>query len=161
MKICSKFNFSSIHPLQIHPWNWDNFNAKNLWNFLQLGNASMPMWRILIYDNKKKSCQNNNTFCNWHPFHALFLWKHNGHFHFYFFLFFSIYILIFSQERMFKDGRNWKNTQLYVAPFYFSQNFLRRKISLKNKFIWNLWKSHVCVCAKIELGFWSFKIICF
>jgi hypothetical protein len=26
----------------IHPWNWDDFNAKNLWSW-QLGNASMPM----------------------------------------------------------------------------------------------------------------------
>jgi hypothetical protein len=62
------------------------------------------------------------------------------------------------QGRTFGDGFNWKDTHLYVTPFYFSQDFLKRKNSLKNKFIWNLWKSHVCVCAEIELGFWGFKI---
>jgi hypothetical protein len=43
MKICSySFKKSSIHPFKIHPWNQDDFNAKNSWNW-QLGNASMPM----------------------------------------------------------------------------------------------------------------------
>jgi hypothetical protein len=44
-------------------------------------------------------------------------------------------ILIFSKGRMFGDGPNWKDTYLYVAPFYFSQDFLQRKNSLRNKFI--------------------------
>jgi hypothetical protein len=47
----------------------------------------------------------------------------------------SIGILIFSQGRMFGDGPNWKDTHLYVAPFYFSQDFLREKISPRDKFI--------------------------
>jgi hypothetical protein len=47
----------------------------------------------------------------------------------------SIGILIFSQGRMFGDGHNWKDTHLYVTLFYFSQDFLRKKNSLKNKFI--------------------------
>jgi hypothetical protein len=32
----------SIFIKKIHPWNWYNFNAKNLWSW-QLANASMPM----------------------------------------------------------------------------------------------------------------------
>jgi hypothetical protein len=47
----------------------------------------------------------------------------------------SIGILILSKGRMFGDGPNWKDTHLYVAPFYLSQDFLKRKNSLRNKFI--------------------------
>jgi hypothetical protein len=68
--------------LDTHPWNWDNFNAKNLWSW-QLGNASLPM--SLVHDNKKKSFQNNNIFYNQHPFLASLLEKHNGFFQYFFF----------------------------------------------------------------------------
>ncbi len=149
---------NGISWIGIHQWSWDNFNAKNSWSW-QLRNASMLMWRVLVHDNKKKFLQKNNVFCNQHPFHALSIRKHNGFFQIFFFDIFQ-YIFISSQGRMFKDGPNWKNTHFYVAPFYFSQDLSRRKNILKNKFIWKLWNSYVCVCAKIELGFWSFKIRC-
>jgi len=48
---------------------------------------------------------------------------------------FSIDIPMFLQGIMFKDDYNWKDTHLHVAPFYFSQDFLRKRNSLKNKFI--------------------------
>jgi hypothetical protein len=51
------------------------------------------------------------------------------------FLFLSIDIPIFLHGRMFKDGPDWKDTHLYVTTFYFSQDFLRRKNNLSNKFI--------------------------
>jgi hypothetical protein len=53
----------------------------------------------------------------------------------YIFSLLSIGILIFSKGRMFGNGPNWKDTHLYVAPFYLSQDFLEKKKSLKNKFI--------------------------
>jgi hypothetical protein len=52
-----------------------------------------------------------------------------------FFSLLSINILIFLQGKMFGDGPNWKDTHFYVTPFYFSQDFLRRKNSLRNTFI--------------------------
>jgi hypothetical protein len=51
------------------------------------------------------------------------------------FPFLSIGILIFLKGGMFGNGPDWKDTHLYVAPFYFSHNFLKRKNSLRNKFI--------------------------
>jgi len=65
----------------------------------------------------------------------------------YIFSFLSIGMLIFSKGRMFGNGLNWKDTHLYVAPFYLSQDFLKKKDSLKNKFIYKPLKiTFMCLC---------------
>jgi hypothetical protein len=120
--------------LDTHPWNWDNFNAKNLWSW-QLGNVSLRM--CLVHDNEK----NLSKITILSTINILFSFistETQWVFSIFLFLFLSIDIPIFLQGRMFKDGPNWKNTHLHVASFYFSQDILRRKNILKNKFICNL-----------------------
>jgi hypothetical protein len=93
----------------------------------------MPMLRVLVDDNNKKSSQNNNTFST----NILFMLYFYGNIMDFFkrknWTSFNRYFNFLT--RMSKNGPNWKDTHLYVAPFYFSQDFLRRKDSPRKIFI--------------------------
>jgi hypothetical protein len=69
------------------------------------------------------------------------------------FLLLSIDILIFLSGMILRDGHNWKDTHLYITPFYFSQDFLRRKNSQRNKFIWTFENHMYMLVLKLNLDF--------
>jgi hypothetical protein len=109
------------------------------------------MWRVLVHDNKKKSLQNNSTLCYQHSFH--FFYKNTMGFSNNFFLTSLNRYSNFLVRNFFLNGPNWKDTHLYITPFYFSQDFLRRKNSQRNKFIWTFENHMYMLVLKLNLDF--------